>query len=65
MIFFSHVPKKFLQILHRYIDFAYLLRQYLCILTHPIIHFYIFDTVSNFFQYISQKNFLLRANGGF
>src|SRR6218665_1881824 len=44
----------------KYINFAYLLRQYLRILTHPIIHF---DTVSNIFQYLKNK-FLLRANGG-
>ena len=29
----------FVQILHRYNDFPYLLRQYLRILTHPIIYF--------------------------
>ena len=34
--------KNFLQILHRYIDFPYLLRQYLHTLTHPIIHFFTF-----------------------
>jgi len=31
--------KNVLKILHRYIDAVYLLRQYLRILTHPIIHF--------------------------
>jgi len=62
--FFSHVQKiakTFLKILHQYINFPYLLWQYLRILTHPIIHFY---TVSNFFD-ISQKKILLRPNGGF
>ena len=42
LLLFSHVQKgckNFIKILHRYIDFAYLLRQYLRILTHPIIHF--------------------------
>ena len=29
----------FLLISHQYINFTYLLRQYLRILTHPIIHF--------------------------
>src|SRR6218665_210092 len=40
MIFvFLVMSKNFLQILHRYINFSYILRQYLRILTHPIIHF--------------------------
>src|SRR6218665_2134019 len=46
-----------------YID-IYLLRQYLHILTHPIIHFLHFGHCIQFFFNISRKNFLLRADGG-
>src|SRR6218665_935193 len=54
--FFSHV-QKITQISSKFdIDttsiFPYLLRQYLRILTHPIITFF---TISNFFQNISKK----------
>ena len=63
-LFLSHVQKyrkNSLQILHRYIDFPYLLRQYLHILTYPIIHFLhflhcvqLFSIYLNFFSPKSQ-----------
>ena len=49
--------KKFTPILHRYINFPYLLRQCLLILTT-------FFTLYPIFFNISQRNFLLRPNGG-
>src|SRR6218665_3221455 len=56
--------ENFLQILHLYIDFPYLLPHISVFLLILLFIFYIFHTVSNFFQYISKKNFLLRPNGG-
>jgi len=64
---FSHAQKwqNFLKILHRYIDFAYLLlANYLRILTHPIINFLHFSHCIQFFSYTSRKKIILRANGG-
>src|SRR6218665_2488945 len=47
-----------------YIDLAYLLRQYLRVLTHPIIHFLHFRHCIQFFSIYLKEKFLGPNGGG-